>query len=103
VFDIGCLRRIAGVSKKEQLHNTAIRYMVDGSIECVAEDSWKIDEVFWTRRKNARVIVSHICCYMDVFMAKDAEVAHEKMAGQRKGRLREGLASTDKSCEKSPQ
>jgi len=30
VFEIGCLRRIAGVSKREHLHNTEIRDMLGG-------------------------------------------------------------------------
>jgi len=30
VFGMGCLRRIAGVSKREHLHNTSIRDMLGG-------------------------------------------------------------------------
>jgi len=35
-----------------------------------------------------------LCCFMDVFMGRGAEVTDENMAGHRKGRLREDWANT---------
>jgi len=64
--------------------------------------SWKKDEVLRTRRKNARLSFPIYSATWTCPWAEKQRSPAEKMSGQRKGRLREGWANTDPSCERTP-